>query len=83
MCPELTFLAHNLQNLFLAATKTQRKPAGTNPFRRRFDILEVAHDKRHTSEKRAGSGGFHVPRRSEVVDDVSNPTLDDIRTTLF
>lgn len=66
-----------------SATKTQRKPAGTSSFRRRFDIIDVAHDKRRTSGKRSGSGGFHIPRRSEAADDVSNPTLDDIRTTLF
>ena len=65
-----------------AAPKTQRKPTGTGSFRRRLDIFDV-HEKRRSSGKRAGSGGFAIPQRPEAAVEISNPQLDDIRTTLF
>lgn len=65
-----------------SAPSTERKASGTGAFRRRLDIFDV-HEKRRTSGKRAGSGGFAMPQRPDGVVEVSNPQLDDIRTTLF
>ena len=65
-----------------AAPSTDRKASGTGSFRRRLDIFDV-HEKRRSSGKRAGSGGFAMPQRTDGAVEVSNPQLDDIRTTLF